>query len=169
MTTEKTKAQEVTVTPDATEIEVEGSAPDTATDTGEEVVDETPKPKKSEVTGKQMLLNGLLATLDIGVIYEFTYQGKTLATADSTKAGAITITLVPSKWATEIAHNLWEYELDEALSVDPTTIDPLADGWTCVLITDVNEYEPEAEEEVEEEESEEESEDTSTEETTPAE
>lgn len=165
MTTKDTKAQEVAMTPDATEIEVEGSAPDTATDTGEEVVDETPKPKKAEVTGKQMLLNGLLSNLEIGVIYEFTYQGKTLATADSTKVGAVTITLVPSKWATEIAHNLWEYELDEALSVDPTTIDPLADGWSCVLITDVMTYEAEETEE----ESEEESEDTSTEEATPAE
>jgi hypothetical protein len=141
MTTEQPKAEEVVETTTVTDNEVEGSMPDIPT-------------KKAEVNSKQMLLNGLLANLEIGILYEFTYQGKVLATADSTKAGAVIINLTPSKWATEVSHNLWEYELDEALSVDPTTVDPLADGWSCVLITDVNEYEYEEEDEEEDDEAE---------------
>lgn len=82
------------------------------------------------------LLRKLVGGYDIGVSYNYTYQGKTVATVDSTKAGRIAISLAPSAWANELAEALWEYNLDEDLTADPTTVDPAVDGWEAVLLTD---------------------------------
>ena len=90
-------------------------------------------PIRVDVTSQAMLLRGLLASLDIGKVFEYKYQHKTVAIANTLVEGTNTITIMPSKWATAVAQELWEYEVDETLTIDPTTVDTLVDGWTCVF------------------------------------
>ena len=111
--------------------------------------------KQIKVSTSDMLVRGLIASLDIGVFYNFTYEQITVATADATVGGQIKIQIVPSKWATKVAQAIWEYEIE---GEDPTTVDTLVDGYSCVITYDYEEPEDEPEEEESAEESDEDAE-----------
>lgn len=152
MATKKPKGSPPTTTVEVepNETEATGATP-TAEDTEEvdtAVGEPTTPTKKVEVSTHSMLVSGLIGNLELGVVYEFTHTHRLVATADSTTSGAVKITLPPNcKWNPKVAEALWEYEMDEDKTADPTTVDTLVDGWSAILITDVTEYEAEESEE----------------------
>lgn len=87
------------------------------------------------------LLKKLGSQHDIGQVYDYTYQGQTVVTVDSTKSGRLSIEVAPSAWAIQIAEFIWQYELDIDMSIDPTTADPTTDGWSAIMLTDAPEVE----------------------------
>jgi hypothetical protein len=111
-------------------------------------------PVTVEVDTVAKLLKKMLANHEIGSFYNYTYQGNIVAIVDSTKAGKMIYQVRPSAWATKLAESLWEYELDESVTVDPTTVDTTTEGWTALLITDADAIEDDDEEIVVDEEAE---------------
>ena len=85
------------------------------------------------------LLRKLGSQHDIGMVYQYLYQNSVVVTADSTKAGKLSITVMPSAWATQIAEYIWQYELEGDNLVDPTIADPSVHGWSAVMLTDAPE------------------------------
>jgi hypothetical protein len=81
------------------------------------------------------LLKKLTAKHQIGSKYEYLYQDKVVASVDSTVVGVLEIIIAPSAWAQAVSEGLWQYELDESVTVDPTTVDPSLDGWYTMLFT----------------------------------
>ena len=111
--------------------EITGNTPATSEKIPTEYKDTTLT--RVDITSQAMLLRGLLAELTIGFVYDFKYQHKTMAYADALTAGKSIITILPSKWAKAVAEELWEYEIDETVTVDPTSIDSLTEQWVCVF------------------------------------
>lgn len=81
------------------------------------------------------LLKKLTAKHQIGSKFEYLYQDKVVATVDSTVAGMLEVVVSPSAWAQFVSEGLWQYDLNEAVTVDPTTVDPSIDGWYTQLFT----------------------------------
>lgn len=96
------------------------------------------------------LLKKLGSQHDIGQVYEYTYQDKTVVTVDSTKSGRLMIEVAPSAWAIKIAEFIWQYELDVDTTVDPTMADPTTAGWSAIMLTDAPEVDDAQDEDTEE-------------------
>ena len=115
-----------------TKVEAEDSAE--TNEQSEELITPT---HRAEVDSVAKLLKGLNGKLEVGSLYEFTYHGIPVATVDSTQEGKIVMMIAPSKWAVQVAEEMWQYQVDEASTVDPTTVDVLTEGWCATFLTEV--------------------------------